>query len=65
MLLFLIYHLILRQMMDYYMVQFLHFTPAVPKTVMAGIMLLTLLIVVVAVIIPAGENCKEKYHQRD
>ena len=52
MLLFLTYHLILRQMMDYHiahMVQFLHFTAAVPKTVMAGFMLLNLLIEVVAI----------------
>lgn len=59
---FLIYHLVLRRIMDYYMahvVQFLHFTASVPNGVMAGIMILNLLIAVTAVFIPARKIVKE------
>lgn len=62
MLIFLIYNLILRQVMDYYMahvVQFLHFTASVPNRVMIGIMVLNLLIAVLAVFIPARRIVKE------
>lgn len=59
---FLIYHLLLRRIMNYYMahvVQFLHFTTSVPNGIMAGIMILNLLIAVLAVFIPARKIMKE------
>ena len=62
-LIFLIYNLVLRQIMDYYMVhvvQFLHFTAAVPNKVLAGIMVLNLLIAVMAVMVPARKIMREE-----
>ena len=52
---FLIYNLILRRFMDYYMahvLQFLHFTATVPMVLVIVIMLLNILIASVAVLIP-------------
>ncbi len=60
---FLIYNLVLRQIMDYYMVhvvQFLHFTAAVPNKVLAVIMVLNLLIAVMAVMVPARKIVREE-----
>jgi ABC-type antimicrobial peptide transport system permease subunit len=60
---FLIYNLLLRRFMDYYMahvVKFLHFTATVPGVRLIGIMLLNIAVAVIAVYIPArkiiGEN---------
>lgn len=53
---FLLYNMVLRRIMDYYMahvVQFLHFTAEVSGSVMAAIMLLNILIAAAAVLIPA------------
>ncbi len=53
---FLLYHLIFRRVMDYYMthvVQFLHLTAGVPAGVMAAVMGLNLLIAAFAVTVPA------------
>ena len=53
---FLIYHIVLRRFMDYYMshvVQFLHLTSGIPGGIMAGIMILNILIAAAAVVIPA------------
>lgn len=53
---FLLYNLILRRVMDYYMahvMQLLHLTSAVPNMVLIGIMLLNIFIAVVAVMFPA------------
>lgn len=53
---FLIYHVVLCKIMDYYMahvVQFLHFTAGVPSGAVAGVMILNVLIAVIAVAIPA------------
>lgn len=53
---FLIYNLVFREIMDYYMthvVQFLHFTAEVPKGIMAAVMVLNVVIAVIAVSIPA------------
>lgn len=60
---FLLYHLIFRKIMDYYMahvVQFLHFSAAVPMSVTAMIMILNILIAAIAVIIPAGKIVKSQ-----
>lgn len=59
---FLAYNLVFRRMMDYYMehvVQFLHFTAAVPGGIMAAVMILNLIIAVAAVLIPARKIVKE------
>lgn len=59
---FLSYNLVLRRIMDYYMVhvvQFLHITASVPNIIMAGVMVLNLLIAVVAVFVPARKIVKE------
>lgn len=53
---FLLYNLVLRRVMDYYMahvLQLLHLTSAVPNMVLIGIMLLNIVIAVVAVMFPA------------
>lgn len=53
---FLLYNLILRRVMDYYMahvLQLLHLTSDVPNMVMIGIMLLNIVIAVIAVMFPA------------
>ena len=58
---FLIYSIVLRKIMDYYMahvVQFLHFTAGIPKGIMAAIMVLNILIAIMAVIIPARKIVK-------
>lgn len=60
-LIYLIYHLILRRWMDYYMthiVQFLHLTAGVPGAVMALVMALNLVIAAAAVSVPAGKIVK-------
>lgn len=60
--LFLIYNIVLRKMMDYYMVhivQFLHFTAEVPTSIMAMVMSLNLLAAEAAVLIPARKIVKE------
>lgn len=59
---FLLYHLVLRRGMDYYMahvLQFLHLTSNVPNLVLIGIMVLNVLISVVAVMFPAWKMVKE------
>ena len=60
---FLIYNLLLRRFMDYYMahvVKFLHFTATISLATLIGIMLLNIAVAVIAVYIPArkiiGEN---------
>lgn len=53
---FLIYHMVLRKIMDYYMahiIQFLHFTASIPNGIMASLMILNIVIAVIAVLIPA------------
>lgn len=53
---FLLYNLVLRRVMDYYMahiLQLLHLTSAVPNMVLIGIMLLNIVIAVAAVMFPA------------
>ena len=53
---FLLYNLVLRRVMDYYMahiLQLLHLTSAVPNMVLIGIMLLNIVIAAVAVMFPA------------
>ena len=58
---FLLYHMVLRRVMDYYMahvVQFLHFTAGVPNGIMAMIMILNILIAVAAVLVPARKIVK-------
>ena len=53
---FLLYNLILRRVMDYYMahvLQLLHLTSAVPNMVLIGIMLLNIVIAAAAVMFPA------------
>lgn len=58
---FLIYHIVLRKIMDYYMAhvaQFLHFTAGIPRGIMITVMALNLLIAVMAVIIPAEKIVK-------
>lgn len=58
---FLLYNLVLRRVMDYYMahvLQLLHLTSAVPNMVLIGIMLLNIVIAVVAVMFPARKMIK-------
>lgn len=58
---FLIYNLVFRRIMDYYMahvVQFLHFTASVPNGIMAAVMVLNIVIAVIAVSIPARKIVK-------
>ena len=59
---FLLYNLVLRRVMDYYMahvLQFLHLTSNVPNLVLIGIMVLNVMIAVVAVMIPAWKMRRE------
>ena len=58
---FLLYNLILRKVMDYYMahvLQLLHLTSAVPNMVLIGIMLLNIVIAAAAVLFPARKMIK-------
>lgn len=58
---FLLYNLVLRRVMDYYMahvMQLLHLTSVVPNMVLIGIMLLNIVIAVVAVMVPARKMLK-------
>lgn len=58
---FLIYNLVFRRIMDYYMahvVQFLHITAGVPNGIMAAVMILNIVIAVIAVSIPARRIVK-------
>lgn len=59
---FLLYNLVLRRVMDYYMAhvqQFLHRTSNVPNMVLMGIMVLNIMIAVMAVIFPAWKMVRE------
>lgn len=59
---FLLYNLVLRRGMDYYMahvLQFLHLTSNVPNLVLIGIMILNVVIAVVAVMFPAWKMGRE------
>lgn len=59
---FLLYNLVLRRVMDYYMahvLQFLHLTSNVPNLVLIGIMVLNVVIAVVAVMFPAWKMGRE------
>ncbi len=59
---FLLYNLVLRRGMDYYMahvLQFLHLTSNVPNLVLIGIMILNVVIAVVAVMFPARKMGRE------
>lgn len=58
---FLIYNMVLRRVMDYYMahvMQFLHFTAGIPQGTVVMVMVLNILIAAIAVIIPAGKIVK-------
>ena len=58
---FLLYNLVLRRIMDYYMahvLQLLHLTSAVPNMVLIGIMLLNIVIAAAAVMFPARKMIK-------
>lgn len=58
---FLIYHIFLRRMMDYYMahiLKFLHFTAAVPMVIFGMVFVLNLFVSLIAVMIPAGKILK-------
>ncbi len=59
---FLIYNLILRRIIDYYMahvLKFLHFTAAVPNVLVIAVMLLNILIASVAVLLPGRRIIRE------
>lgn len=61
MFIFLLYNLVLRRVMDYYMahvLQFLHLTSNVPNMVLIGIMVLNVVIAVAAVMFPAWKMLK-------
>lgn len=61
-LVFLLYHLVLRRFMDYYMthvLQFLHLTSGVPGEVFAGIMVLNAVLAAAAVMFPARKLARE------
>ena len=61
-LVFLVYHIVFRKIMDYYMahvVQFLHISAGVPNAVMAAVMVLNLLIASAAVMLPANKIAKQ------
>lgn len=63
---FLVYHLILRRVMDYYMVhivQFLHIQAGVPNGILCGLMVLNLIIAVIAVCLPARKLLRESVIQ--
>ena len=58
---FLVYHLFLRRVMDYYMahvVQFLHFTAEIPQGIVIMVMVLNFLIAAMAVVVPARKILK-------
>lgn len=58
---FLLYNLVLRRVMDYYMahvLQLLHVTSNVPDLVLAGIMILNVVIAAAAVMVPARKMIK-------
>lgn len=58
---FLLYNLVLRRVMDYYMahvLQFLHLTSHVPNMVLIGIMVSNVVIAVAAVMFPAWKMLK-------
>lgn len=60
---FLLYNLVFRRAMDYYMthvLQFLHQTSRVPDMVLLGIMVSNVMIAVVAVIFPAWKMVRER-----
>lgn len=64
---FLLYNLVLRRVMDYYMahvLQFLHLTSNVPNLVLIGIMVMNVGIAVVAVMFPAWKMGREKLLMR-
>lgn len=59
---FLVYQLLLRRVMDYYMthiLQFLHLQSGVPSAVLFGIMILNVVIAVIAVMFPAWKMARE------
>ena len=59
---FLLYHMFLRRVMDYYMVhivQFLHIQAGVPGWVWCGLMVLNIIIAVLAVLLPARKLINE------
>lgn len=59
---FLLYNLVLRRVMDYYMVhivQFLHIQAGVPNGVLCGLMILNIIIAVIAVLLPARKLISE------
>ncbi|MEY8431921.1 ABC transporter permease [Lachnospiraceae bacterium 48-42] len=61
-LIYLVYHWILRKVMDYYMVhvlQFLHVQTGVPDQVLSGIMILNVMIAAAAVMFPAWKLVRE------
>ena len=59
---FLLYNLFLRRVMDYYMVhivQFLHIQAGVPGWIWCGLMILNIVIAVIAVLLPARKLVQE------
>lgn len=59
---FLLYNLVLRRVMDYYMVhivQFLHIQAGVPAWILCGLMILNIIIAVIAVLLPARKLIQE------
>ena len=59
---FLLYNLVLRRVMDYYMVhivQFLHIQAGVPAWILCGLMILNIIIAVIAVLLPARKLIHE------
>lgn len=59
---FLIYNLVFRRVMDYYMVhivQFLHIQAGVPAWILCGLMILNIIIAVIAVLLPARKLIQE------
>lgn len=59
---FLLYNLVFRRVMDYYMVhivQFLHIQAGVPAWILCGLMILNIIIAVIAVLLPARKLIHE------
>lgn len=59
---FLLYNLVLRRVMDYYMVhivQFLHIQAGVPAWILCGLMILNIIIAVIAVLLPERKLIQE------
>lgn len=59
---FLLYNLVLRRVVDYYMVhivQFLHIQAGVPAWILCGLMILNIIIAVIAVLLPARKLIQE------